>query len=143
MTGNPAAHEAPYILIVDDDWMNREVIEAYLKTVGYCVGAASNGPQALEMAFASPPDLVMLDARMPGMDGFEVCERLKRDERTRFTPVLMVTGLDADEELQRAIDAGVDDFIGKPFNSLVMLARVKSLVRIKRLYDQLGTRNRT
>lgn len=134
--------ETPYILVVDDDWMNREVIEAYLTTAGYRVDTAHSGENALELAFAHPPDLVMLDVRMTGMDGYEVCRRLKDDDRTRFTPVVMVTALEADEDKLTAIQAGADDFVTKPFNALLMLTRVKSLLRIKRLHDEVEARNR-
>jgi class 3 adenylate cyclase len=131
-----------YVLVVDDDWMNREVLEAYLQSAGYRVQTAHSGPLALDMAWGDPPDLVLLDVRMPGMDGYEVCRRLKDDERTRFTAVVMVTALEADEDKLLAIEAGADDFVTKPFNSLLMLTRVRSLLRIKRLHDELEARNR-
>ena len=133
---------APYILVVDDDWMNREVLEVYLSNAGYDVGLAHSGEKALEMAYAHPPDLVLLDVRMSGISGYDVCRALKQDPRTRFTPVVMVTALAADEDKLPAIEAGADDFITKPFNSLMMLTRVKSLLRIKRLHDELEARNR-
>jgi adenylate cyclase len=136
------SQEAPYVLVVDDDWMNREVLETYLKTSGYRVGTAHSGEKALELAFDDPPDLVMLDVRMTGMDGYEVCRQLKQDPRTRFTPVVMVTALESDEDKLKAIEAGADDFVTKPFNSLLMLTRVKSLLRIKQLHDEVEARNR-
>lgn len=132
---------APTILVVDDDWMIREVLETYLTLNGYHVITTHSGEKALEMAFANPPDLIMLDVRMPGIDGYELCRYLKNDVRTRFTPVVMVTALEADDDKLQAIKAGADDFITKPFNSLMMLTRVKSLLRIKHLHDELEARN--
>ena len=139
---NPAEKKTPSILVVDDDWMNREVLEAYLNTAGYQVITAHSGDRALELAYGCPPDLVLLDVRMPGMDGYEVCRRLKGDVRTQFTPVVMVTALESDEDKLPAVEAGADDFITKPFNSLLLLTRVRSLLRIKDLHDQLEARNR-
>jgi adenylate cyclase len=130
------------ILVVDDDWMNRDVLEGYLVAAGYRVTLAHSGEKALEIALAAPPDLVMLDIRMTGIDGYEVCRRLKSDERTRFVPVIIVTALEADEDKLPAIEAGADDFLTKPFNSLLMLTRVRSLLRIKVLHDELEARNR-
>lgn len=131
----------PLILVVDDDWMNREVMEAHLSGAGYEVQVAHSGDKALEFAFERPPDLVLLDVRMHGMNGYEVCQRLKANESTRFTPVVIVTALESDEDKLKAIKAGADDFISKPFTSLMMLTRVKSLLRIKRLHDELEERN--
>ncbi|MBN1680471.1 MAG: response regulator [Anaerolineae bacterium] len=142
MTDTSQTDYVPYVLVVDDDWMNREIIEAYLKTAGYQVGLAHSGERALEMAFEQPPDLVMLDIRMPGMTGYDVCRYFKRDPRTWYIPVVMVTALEADEDKLAAIQAGADDFVTKPFNSLLMLTRVKSLLRIKRLHDEVEARNR-
>ena len=141
-TDSPDTATAPFILVVDDDWMNREVIEAHLSTAGYRVATAHSGEKALEMAAAEPPDLVLLDVRLQGMDGFEVCRRLKADERTRFTPVVMVTALEDEQDKLEAIKAGADDFVTKPFSSALMLTRVKSLLRIKRLHDEVEARNR-
>jgi class 3 adenylate cyclase len=137
----PQRRKNEYILVVDDDWMNREVIEAYLQTAGHRVVTASSGPKALEIAEQETPSLVVLDIKMPGMDGLELCARLKSDSRTRFTPVMVVTALEADADKLKAIEAGADDFLTKPFNSLIMLTRVKSLLRIRRLHDELEERN--
>lgn len=134
--------KTPLVLVVDDDWMNREVIEAYLKSAGYEVMVAHSGEKAIELAQANPPDLVMLDVRMHGMDGYQVCRWLKQFPTTRYAPVVMVTALEADEDKLKAIEAGADDFISKPFSSLMMLTRVKSLLRIKSLHDELDDRNR-
>ena len=131
----------PVVLVVDDDWMNREVLEAYLVDDGYDVMLAHDGPAALQLVQERPPDLVLLDIKLPGMNGYEVCKWLKSDDRTQFTPVVMVTALVNDEDKIQAIDAGADDFLTKPFNSLMMMTRIRSLLRIKQLHDELESRN--
>ena len=133
-------NKSPHILVVDDDWMNREVIEAHLTTENYRVTATHNGTNALSLAFEDPPDLIMLDIVLPDMSGFEVCARFKSHPVTRFVPVVMVTALESDEDRLKAIEAGADDFVTKPFQSLLMLTRVKSLLRMKRLSDNLQER---
>jgi CheY-like chemotaxis protein len=133
----------PLIMVVDDEWMNREMLQAYLEGAGYEVVLVASGPKALELAAARPPDLVLLDVRMTGMNGYEVCARLKATEATRYTPVLMVTGLVGDDDKRQALNAGADDFIPKPLDSLIMLNRIKSLLRVKHLYDELHARNVT
>ncbi len=130
-----------YILVVDDDWMNREVIEAYLDGAGYAVKSVESGEKALEVAAEETPSLVVLDVNMPGMSGLEVCQRLKSDPITQFTPVMVITALDTDEDKIEAIEAGADDFLTKPFNSIVMLTRIKSLMRIRRLHNEVEERN--
>jgi DNA-binding response OmpR family regulator len=128
------------ILIVDDEWMNREILQAHLENAGYTVLTANNGAKALEVVAAQSVDLVMLDVRMPGMSGYEVCVRLKSDEATRVIPVLLMTGLDGDDSKQEAVRAGVDDFLMKPFDTLTMLARIRSLIRIRQLNHELARR---
>lgn len=142
MTEQQPGHASnPLVMVVDDDWMNREVLEAYLIEAGCDVVLAHSGDAALYLAQECPPDLVLLDINMPGMSGFEACARLKSDERTQFTPVVMVTALETDEDKIKAIQAGADDFLTKPFNSLMMMTRVRSLLRIKKLHDELESRN--
>lgn len=126
----------PVILIVDDDWMIREIIQAHLENAGYTVLTAHSGEKALEMAPRHPPDLVILDLRLQGIGGHEVCARLKADPITRDTAVLITTALDDDASRLQAVEAGADDFLPKPFDALVMLTRVKSLLRIKNLLDE-------
>ncbi len=133
--------QRPLVLVVDDDWMNREVLEAYLTDAGCDVLGAHDGASALAAAAATPPDLVLLDINMPGMSGYEVCMRLKSHEKTQFTPVVMVTALETEHDKIRAIQAGADDFLTKPFNSLMMMTRIRSLLRIKELHDELESRN--
>ncbi len=120
--------DTPYILIVDDEWMNRELLEAYLKMGGYRVGQANNGEKALEMVADQPPALVMLDVRLPGISGFEVCRRLKEGATTSAIPVVMVTALDSTEDQQQITAAGADGFIAKPFEMDALLAKVRSLL---------------
>ncbi|MBN1550799.1 diguanylate cyclase [bacterium] len=125
------------VLIVDDVPLNRKLQQAYLDAVGYDVILAEDGVDALKKVNEEFPDLVLLDVMMPKMDGFQVCQRLKTDERTRFIPVILVTALNEISDKIKGIEAGADDFISKPFNKLELLARVKSLLRIKHLHDQL------
>ena len=130
--------KAPLILVVDDDWMNREVMEAHLVTDGYQVMLAHSGEEALKLSGEHTPDLILLDVRMHGISGYDVCRQLRAQAQTRRIPVIMVTALDSDDVRQKGIEAGVDDFIIKPFSSLTMLTRVKSLVRISRLQQELA-----
>jgi diguanylate cyclase (GGDEF)-like protein len=126
------------ILVVDDVAVNVQLLTTYLTSVGYNVIAARDGQEALEKAGSCNPDLVLLDVMMPKFNGFEVCERIKSNELTRIIPVIMVTALNEIEDKIKATEAGADDFISKPFNKLELLTRVKSLLRIKELHDQLN-----
>lgn len=128
---------APYILVVDDDWMNREMIEAQLQADGHAVKLAANGKKALALIDAARPALILLDMRMPEMDGIEVCRQIRRRATTKDIPVVMITGLDAEADIKRSLDAGADDFLSKPFSSLLLLARIKTLLRITALQDTL------
>ena len=132
----------PRVLIVDDDWLNRDLLKAYLTASGCDVVTASDGKEALERALDSPPDLTLADVQMPNMDGLELCRLLKSTRATRFVPVVIVTALDSEEEKLKAIEAGADDFVSKPYNAVVLLTRVRSLLRIKRLNDEVEARNR-
>jgi CheY-like chemotaxis protein len=131
------------ILVVDDDAGNREVLEELLRMRGYPVILAASGYEALERVKTDPPDLVLLDVNMPGLSGYEVCERLRQDPATRLLPIVIVTALGGQEEKLRAIEAGADDFLNKPINPPELVARVKSLLRIKELHDELAEWNRT
>lgn len=126
----------PVILVVDDTPQNIKLLEAVLAPRGYEVIPAASGGEALDRAAGTPPDLVLLDIIMPGMDGYEVCRRLRERPETRFLPVVMVTA-SGDQEKLKALDAGADDFITKPFNQAELLARVSSLVRIKTYQDTI------
>ena len=125
------------ILVVDDTPQNVKVLDAILTPRGYTVVAATSGAEALQKVQTEAPDLVLLDILMPGMSGYEVAQRLRADPATRFLPIVMVTALGAQEEKVKAIEAGADDFLSKPVNQLELLARVKSLLRIKDYHDTI------
>jgi len=129
--------ERQKVLIVDDEERNIKLLNAYLMTNQYEIVEASNGEEALRMVNDFNPDLVLLDAMMPGIDGFEVCKRLKTGEKTKMIPVVMVTALREKEYRIKALEAGADDFLTKPVDRTELLVRVKSLLRIKSYHDQL------
>ncbi len=131
-----SAEPQPKVLVVDDLQQNVRLLEAVLGSNGYDVRSASSGPDALERVREDVPDIVLLDIQMPGMNGYEVCRRLREDPATQFLPVVMVTSSDQEVRVN-AIEAGADDFIIKPFNKQELLARVRSLVRIKRYHDTI------
>jgi len=131
------ANKQVKVLAVDDSRENLELIQALLSVAGYEVVTASNGEEALVVVEEESPDLILIDATMPKMNGFEVCTLLKSKEETRLLPVLLVTPVQETEYKIRGFEAGVDDFVHRPINSVELLARVRSLVRTKRLNDQL------
>lgn len=125
------------VLVVDDNPANARLLQAQLERAGYRVASAASGRAGLEAVAVDPPDLVLLDAMMPGLDGYEVCRRLKAAEATRPIPVLMLTSLQERADKIRALEAGADDFLSRPVDRAELLARVASLVRLKQLYDEL------
>lgn len=129
------------ILVVDDQEPNVRLLEARLKAEYFEVVTATNGPDALVAAKSQQPDIVLLDIMMPGMDGFEVCRRLKADTATRHIPVVMVTALDQREDRVSGLECGADDFLTKPVDDLTLFARVRSLLRLKVVLDELRTRD--
>lgn len=131
------------VLIVDDIPTNVRLLEARLNAEYYDLVTASSGPEALSLCQSSDIDIVLLDVMMPDMDGFEVCQRLKADTRTQHIPVLMVTALDQPSDRVRGLQVGADDFLTKPVDDMQLLARVKSLVRLKSLTDELRARATT
>lgn len=131
------------VLVVDDVATNRLLLRAKLSSAYYDVSVAENGHQALEMARREQPDMIMLDVMMPDLDGFEVCAKLKSMEETAHIPVIMVTALDTPEERIRGLEAGADDFLSKPFNDLALFARVRNLMRMKMMFDELRLRDLT
>jgi len=126
----------PLILVVDDLAPNVRLLEAVLSPRGFRVATASSGAEALDVLSKERPDLVLLDIVMPGMDGYEVCRRIREDPETAFLPVIMITA-SGEEEKIRAIESGADDFVNKPFDQAELLARVRSLVRVKRYHDTI------
>ena len=135
----PTKKEAK-ILVVDDIAINLELQKAYLTAAGYEVIEAKSGQEALQKVRDEKPDLILLDVMMPKMSGYEVCKILKNDPETQFIPIIMVTALTSVEDKIRGIEAGADDFISRPFNKTELMTRVKSLLRIKFLQDQLHQR---
>ncbi|WP_309084563.1 PleD family two-component system response regulator [Chelativorans sp.] len=131
------------ILVVDDVPANLRLLEARLLAEYYDVVTARSGPDAVEICESSKVDVVLLDVMMPGMDGFEVCRRLKADPATTHIPVIMITALDQPADRVRGLEAGADDFLTKPVNDLQLLTRVKSLTRLKALTDELRLRAAT
>ncbi len=128
------------ILVVDDIPANVKLLEARLSAEYFDVITASNGTQALEICARSECDLILLDVMMPDMDGFEVCRRLKANPKTHFIPVVMVTALDSPSDRVRGLEAGADDFLTKPVADAVLVARVRSLTRLKMMTDELRMR---
>jgi class 3 adenylate cyclase/CheY-like chemotaxis protein len=124
------------ILVVDDMPANVRLLEAILEPAGFSVESASSGPEALERVVANPPDLVLLDIQMAGMNGYEVCRRIRENEATALLPVVMVTSHDSEARID-GIRAGADDFVTKPLDQQELLLRVRSLVRIKRYHDTI------
>lgn len=129
----------PSILIVDDEPNNFDVIEAFLADQDYQLYYVSSGQEAIDSLQAFEPDVILLDVMIPGMNGVEVCEHIKSLPEWRSVPIIMVTALSAKEDLARCFDAGADDFIRKPINGVELRARVHSMLRIKKQYDDLQT----
>ncbi|MGH7898922.1 MAG: HD-GYP domain-containing protein [Candidatus Binatia bacterium] len=132
-------YQGARVLVVDDNPVSVELVADSLESEGYAVERALSGEEALGKVDRHPFDLVLLDVMMPGLSGYEVCSRLKSDERTRLLPVVMLTALDDREDKIRGIAAGADDFLQKPFDRVELLLRVKSCIRTKRLTDDLET----
>ena len=127
------------VLVVDDTPHNVKLLADLLEVKGYDVATAVNGEEALAMVATEPPDLVLLDVMMPGLSGYDVCRRLRADPATALLPVVLVTSLDPQTERVKGIEAGADDFLSKPINQAELFARVRSLLRIKSLQDEVRT----
>jgi len=125
------------LLIADDNQQNCELLEAYLVDEGYEIVFAYDGRQTLDQVAAESPDLVLLDIMMPKLSGYEVCQQLKQDEATRNIPILMVTALNKQGDIEKAVAAGCDDFLTKPVNGLELKTRVKSLLRVRHLANEV------
>jgi signal transduction histidine kinase len=137
------------VLVVDDDARNVRLLTSLLSGRGFTVVAAPSGEEALRLLApaaardgGAAPDILLLDAMMPGLSGFEVCGRLRSDPLTRMIPIVMVTALNSVDEKVRALEAGADDFLTKPVNRVELLARVRSLLRVKRLRDEIEAARR-
>jgi len=131
------------ILVVDDTPTNVKLLADLLTAKGHAVATATSGAAALAEVAREQPDLVLLDVMMPGLNGYDVCRKLREDPATVLLPVVMVTALDSGDERVKGIEAGADDFLTKPINQAELLARVRSLLRIKTLHDELAELNRT
>ncbi len=131
MTGKPR------VLVVDDDERNLRLMEGMLIPLGYEVLLAPDGEDALRQVQKTPPDVILLDIMMPGIDGFEVARRLKNDEKTMGIPIVMVTALNEVEDRVKAIEAGADDFLAKPVERTELRARVCSLIKVKEYNDHM------
>jgi two-component system sensor histidine kinase/response regulator len=130
--------DKPVILVVDDQLQNNEVLEAYLFPQGYEIVKATNGEEALEKLSGNQIDLILLDVKMPGMDGFEVARRIRQDDKNQLLPIILVTALRETEDRVKGIEAGCDDFISKPVDKMELLARVRSLLKVKAYNDLMS-----
>jgi DNA-binding response OmpR family regulator len=120
------------ILIVDDEPLGQETVAALLGPLGYQLIVTGSGAEALQLALARPPDVILLDVMMPGMDGFEVCRRLRATPALAEEPVILLTALDDRDSRLRGIEAGADDFVSKPYDRAELHARVRTITRLNR-----------
>lgn len=127
----------PSILVIDDEPDNFDVVETLLDGENYQLHYASGGQQAIARLSSFQPDVILLDVMMPHLDGIEVCRRIKADPQWQAVPIIIVTALTAKEDLAHCLNAGADDFISKPLNSVELRARVNSMLRIKQQHDNL------
>jgi len=143
--GPPASAERAgtgTVLVVDDDQRNVRLMESILRGSGYQVVKAYNGEEALSLVETTSPDMLLLDVMMPKMSGFELCQKLKDRYETRLLPIIMVTALNALEDKVQALEYGADDFLSKPINKVELLAKVRSVLRVKALHDELEKNRR-
>src|SRR5215216_3491517 len=125
-------NQPPTILIADDEPIGQETVVALLSPLGYQMICASSGAEALRLANATPPDLILLDVMMPGMDGFEVCRQLRATPSLAEVPIIMLTALDDRDSRLRGLEAGADDFVSKPYDRVELRARVRTITRLNR-----------
>ncbi|MCP4175757.1 MAG: response regulator [Fuerstiella sp.] len=136
MSGDQTDLSGSRILIADDNEQNRELLDAYLADQDYQILMANDGRHTMEQVDAQQPDLILLDIMMPKMSGYEVCEQLKADPEKRSIPVLMVTALNEQGDIEKAVNAGCDDYLTKPVNQLELKTRVRSLLRVRHLSNE-------
>jgi two-component system cell cycle response regulator len=134
---NPEPIAGSKILVVDDNAQNLELLVAYLDGLDCRILTATNGMEALEKVKSENPDLILLDVMMPRMSGFEVCRKLKSAPATRDIPIVMVTALNELGDIERGVESGTDDFISKPVNRLELVTRIRSLLRVRHLKNEL------
>jgi len=130
------------ILIVDDNKENLNLVAYFLKPQNYHIITAMDGLEAMQKVESEKPDIILLDIMLPKMDGFQVCERIKKNPSTKFIPIIMITALKELKDKIHSLEVGADDFISKPFENVELLARVKSLLRLKEYHDELMNKNK-
>ena len=133
----PAATRRSRVLIADDNEPNRELLEVYLADIDCEIATAVDGADTLEKVAAFRPDVILLDVMMPKLSGFEVCQRLKADAATSPIMILMVTALGELGDIERAVDAGTDDFLSKPVNRVELVKRVENMLKLRHVSDEL------
>jgi diguanylate cyclase (GGDEF)-like protein len=141
-TGTPEQESLGRILVVDDNSDNVEIIATRLRFRGYQIDEAGDGATALDLVRKNPPDLMLLDVMLPDIDGYEIARRVKNDDNMPFIPIILVTARDTTQDKVAGLDAGADDYLTKPINFPELEARVRSMLRIKRLQDEIELKNR-
>ena len=142
MPSTTVGDPAPKIMVVDDMPLNVKLLSDLLVVKGYRTVTATSGAQALQLLASEAPDLILLDVMMPGMSGYEVCAEIRANPAHSMLPIVLVTALDPDKERVKGLEAGADDFLSKPVAQAELLARVRSLLRIKTLYDEVDRQRR-
>jgi CheY-like chemotaxis protein len=136
MATDQSANHPSKVLIADDNHQNCELLDVYLSDEGYETFVAYDGQETLERVAECEPDLILLDIMMPKLSGYEVCQQLKLHEKTRNIPILIITALNETGDIEKAVQAGCDDFLTKPVNRLELQTRVRSLLRVRHLTNE-------
>jgi len=129
----------PYLLIVDDEPKNLQVLGTILKKRSHIIAVATNGQQALDMIIKRKPDLILLDVMMPGLSGYETCQKLKEKKETKDIPVIFLTAKYQPEDIVKGFEVGAVDYVTKPFNTAELLARIKTHIELKRAREEIKT----